>query len=192
MSAPWASTSRSIPDAPTDCRSTAPRCAYPGRPRHRAGRHVRPGGPRPGEGDPAARRRFLDQLLVQTSPDSPRSWPITTRPSNSATRCFDQRRRAAAASNGRPCSTLDVWNDRLVQFGADIVAGRIALLDRIAQPTSEAYSQVASTRNDVAMAYTAARLPDLSDDIGNACARRSTPSAVRNWPGRHLARTTPG
>ncbi|MFN8212447.1 MAG: hypothetical protein U0R27_02240 [Candidatus Nanopelagicales bacterium] len=82
-------------------------------------------------------------------------------------------------------STLDVWNDRLVQFGADIVAGRLRPAGRDCAADVQAYSQVASTRNDVAMAYTAARLPDLSDDIGQRM--RETLDAIR---GEELAEVT--
>jgi len=136
------------------------------------------------KGDPAARRRFLDQLLVQTSPrfaSVMADYDKTIKQRNSLLR--SSAKSSSSIERETLHSTLDVWNDRLVQFGADIVAGRLALLDRIAQPTSEAYSQVASTRNDVAMAYTAARLPDLSDDIGQRM--RETLDAIR---GEELAR----
>jgi DNA replication and repair protein RecF len=120
------------------------------------------------KGDPAARRRFLDQLLVQTSPRFAAvmaDYDKTIKQRNSLLRSASKS--SSTLERETLHSTLDVWNDRLVQFGADIVAGRLALLEQIARPTADAYAQVAAARNEVAMAYVAARLPDLSGDIGD-------------------------
>lgn len=135
------------------------------------------------KGDPAARRRFLDQLLVQTNPRYAAviaDYDKTIKQRNSLLR-------SSAKSASRPEretleSTLEVWNDRLVQFGADIVAGRLALLERIAEPTAGAYAQVAAARNEVAMTYVAARL-ELDADISERM--RETLAQIR---GEELAR----
>lgn len=121
------------------------------------------------KGDPAARRRFLDQLLVQTSP----RFAAVMADYDKAIKQRNSLLRSASKSTNTIerdtlYSTLDVWNDRLVTFGADIVSGRLALLQRIAAPTAAAYAAVAAARNEVSMQYCAARLPDLSGDIEEA------------------------
>jgi DNA replication and repair protein RecF len=55
-------------------------------------------------------------------------------------------------------STLDVWDERLVEFGADIMAGRVDVLTRISEPVAQAYATVAAARNDVVLTYAPSRL----------------------------------
>jgi len=117
------------------------------------------------KGDPAARRRFLDQLLVQVSPRYAAviaDYDKTIKQRNSLLRSASKA--GTALERETLQSTLDVWNDRLVTFGADLVAGRVALLERLTGPTTHAYEQVAQARNDVAMSYTAARIPAVGTD----------------------------
>ncbi len=119
------------------------------------------------KGDPAARRRFLDQLLVQTTPRFAAviaDYDKTIKQRNSLLRSATK----ATSRDEREMlySTLDVWNDRLVEFGADIVTGRLALVERISGPVADAYAQVAEVRNDVEIAYVAARMPEAAGDIG--------------------------
>jgi len=119
------------------------------------------------KGDPAARRRFLDQLLVQTNPryvSVMADYDKTIKQRNSLLRSAAKSHSSLERETLQ--STLDVWNDRLVQFGADIVAGRLDVLDRIAGPTADSYALLAAARNDVKMTYVAARMPELRDDVG--------------------------
>jgi len=117
------------------------------------------------KGDPAARRRFLDQLLVQVSPRYVAviaDYDKTIKQRNSLLR--SAAKAGSAMERETLQSTLEVWNDRLVTFGADLVAGRIALLEGITGPTTRAYTQVAQARNDVSMSYVATRLEHVSAD----------------------------
>lgn len=118
------------------------------------------------KGDPAARRRFLDHLLVQTTPryvSVMADYDKTVKQRNSLLRSAAKSHSSLERETLQ--STLDVWNDRLVQFGADIVVGRLSVLDRIAQPTAQAYALLAAARNDVEMSYVAARMPEVRDDV---------------------------
>lgn len=112
------------------------------------------------KGDPAARRRFLDQLLVQVSP----RYAAVAADYDKTLRQRNSLLRSAAKSTSRADrealqSTLDVWDDRLVEFGSDIMAGRVDLIGRLSDPVLAAYSEVAATRNEVGVQYTPARVP---------------------------------
>lgn len=92
-------------------------------------------------GDPSARRRFIDQLLVQRIPrlagvmaDYDRSLKQRNSLLKSA--------RARGLKSG-PLATLDLWDDRLVQYGTEIIAERLHLLAKLGGPLREAYEAVA-------------------------------------------------
>lgn len=92
-------------------------------------------------GDPSARRRFIDQLLVQRIPrlagvmaDYDRSLKQRNSLLKSA--------RARGLKSG-PLATLDLWDDRLVQYGTEIIAERLQLLAMLGGPLREAYEAVA-------------------------------------------------
>lgn len=110
------------------------------------------------KGDPAARRRFLDSLLIQITPRYAgviSDYDKTLRQRNSLLRTAAKAHPAERASLH---STLDVWNDRLIEFGADLQAGRSALVNALQQPTADAYATVTPVRNAVDLQYQAARL----------------------------------
>jgi DNA replication and repair protein RecF len=112
------------------------------------------------KGDPAARRRFLDHLLVQLTP----RYAAVIADYEKSLRQRNSLLRSAAKTGNRAereslHSTLDVWNERLVTFGADLMAGRVELLACLAGPAADAYAQVAEVRNDISMVYAPARLP---------------------------------
>lgn len=110
------------------------------------------------KGEPAGRRRFLDELLIQLAPRYAAvlaDYDKTLRQRNSLLR--------TAAKSGPEQrqslhDTLQVWDDRLVTFGAELAAGRTALAHQLRQPVAAAYATVAPTRNDVALRYVPARL----------------------------------
>jgi len=92
-------------------------------------------------GDPSARRRFIDQLLVQRIPrlagvmaDYDRSLKQRNSLLKSA--------RARGLKSG-PLATLDLWDDRLVQYGTEIIAERLQLLAMLGGPLRAAYEAVA-------------------------------------------------
>ncbi|MFZ4894315.1 DNA replication/repair protein RecF [Plantibacter sp. Mn2098] len=92
-------------------------------------------------GDPSARRRFIDQLLVQRAPrlsgviaDYERSLKQRNSLLKSA--------RARGLKQG-PLATLDLWDERLVQYGSEIIAERVRLVRKLAEPLRSAYTAVA-------------------------------------------------
>jgi DNA replication and repair protein RecF len=61
-------------------------------------------------------------------------------------------------------ATLDVWDEQLVRAGAELVRGRLKLLDRLAAPLGKAYGDVAGAAADVSGAYEAAWAGDVTLD----------------------------
>jgi DNA replication and repair protein RecF len=95
------------------------------------------------KGDPAERRRFLDDLM---SLQLPRLAGVRA----DYERVLRQRNallKNAAADRRRGSdyfdSTLAVWNDQLVRLGAELIETRIGLLDDLAPLLAQAYAAVA-------------------------------------------------
>ena len=91
-------------------------------------------------GDPSGRRRFLDQLLVLRS-------PRLTGVLADYDRVLRQRNsllKSARASGLRTTQlgTLEVWDDRLVEFGSEIIDERAKLIDELGGPLRSAYEAV--------------------------------------------------
>jgi DNA replication and repair protein RecF len=106
------------------------------------------------KGDPGDRRRFLDDLLVQRTPryagiraDYDRVLKQRNSLLRSATVARGQREAALA--------TLELWDDRLVEFGSQIAAARIALVADLGPALGKAYEAVArgAHRDDAAVTY---------------------------------------
>jgi DNA replication and repair protein RecF len=92
-------------------------------------------------GEPGIRRRFLDQLLIQRSP---RFSAVIA----DYERVLKQRNtllKSARASRVKPdqLGTLDIWDDRLVALGAELVDARLDLVARLSDPLVAAYRSVA-------------------------------------------------
>jgi DNA replication and repair protein RecF len=110
------------------------------------------------KGEPAGRRRFLDDLLLQLAP----RYASVIADYDKALRQRNSLLRTAAKSGSEQRhalhSTLQVWDDRLVSFGSELAAGRAAIVDRLREPVATAYAQVAPARNAVGMSYVASRI----------------------------------
>jgi DNA replication and repair protein RecF len=124
---------------------------------------------------PAERRAELDDLLVALSPryDAVQSdYERVLKHRNAWLRTW---------SRADDPATLDVWDEQLVRAGAELVRGRLKLLDRLAAPLGKAYGDVAGEAADVAGAYEAAwagdvildetRLDDVAPLLAEAVAR---------------------
>ncbi len=98
-------------------------------------------------GDPAERRRFLDDLLVARYPRYA-----------SVRADYDRvlRQRAAllkSARGGGDMRTLDVWDGHLAVHGAALLAGRLDLVATLAPLATSAFAEVAPTSDPVAVGY---------------------------------------
>ncbi len=106
------------------------------------------------KGDPDGRRRFLDDLLVQLT-------PRVAGTIGDYERVLRQRsallKTAAAArrGGGADLRTLDVWDAKLAQTGAQIVVARRALVRALAPHVERAYAQVSAGQGDAILTYKA-------------------------------------
>lgn len=91
--------------------------------------------------DPSARRRFADQLLIQRAPRMAGVLSDYDRVLKQRTALLKSAR--ARGIRGEGLSTLEVWDDKLVQLGTDVIRARLALVDDLAGPVSRAYTAIA-------------------------------------------------
>ena len=91
--------------------------------------------------DPSARRRFADQLLVQRAPRMAGVLADYDRVVKQRTALLKSAR--ARGIRGDALSTLDVWNDKLVQLGTEVIRARLALAADLSGPVAEAYTAIA-------------------------------------------------
>ena len=92
-------------------------------------------------GEPGVRRRFLDQLLIQRNP---RFSAVIA----DYERVLKQRNtllKSARASRVKPdqLGTLDIWDERLVALGTELLDARLELVVRLSDPLVAAYRSVA-------------------------------------------------
>ena len=91
--------------------------------------------------DPSARRRFADQLLIQRAPRMAGVLGDYDRVLKQRTALLKSAR--ARGIRGDALSTLDVWDDKLVALGTDIIRARLALAADLAGPVAAAYTAIA-------------------------------------------------
>lgn len=100
------------------------------------------------KGDPAARRRFLDDLLVARAPRyaSVRSdYERVLKQRNALLKSAGQAVRASRGGGTAPdLRTLDVWDSHLARAGAELTAARLELVEAVRPLVAKAYDAVAS------------------------------------------------
>ena len=101
------------------------------------------------KGDPEQRRRYLDDLLV------------LSRPRYAAVRSDYERvirqrsallKSARAAGRGVPAG-LDVWDEQLVSYGAELTAGRLRLVQALRPLVSARYDDVSAQSGGASLSY---------------------------------------
>jgi DNA replication and repair protein RecF len=109
------------------------------------------------KGDPAERRRFLDDLLVLRTPRLAgvrADYERVLRQRNSLLKTAGHARRGGGGQESA-LSTLEVWNSHLARVGAEILAERLALVEDLRPYLGNAYATVArgASQADAAMDY---------------------------------------
>lgn len=109
------------------------------------------------KGDPADRRRFLDDLLVLRSPRFAgvrADYDRVLRQRNSLLKTAGAARRGSSSAE-TALSTLGVWDSHLARTGAELLAARLALVEELKPLVGKAYAAVArdATRSDATMTY---------------------------------------
>lgn len=120
-------------------------------------------------GEPAERRRLLDELMVQRRPAL--GGDLSEYSSVLRQRTALLKSASGALRRGRPedsaavLDTLDVWDGRLAELGARVVAGRIDLLRQLRPLVVDAYRGLApeSRPADLTYRFRVADPPDESE-----------------------------
>ncbi len=113
-------------------------------------------------GEPSGRRRFLDQLLVQLTP---RFAGVTA----DYERVLKQRNTLLKSARGArvakdQLSTLELWDERLVGLGTEIISGRQDLVERLRPHVAHSYSSIAGPDHRAELALQLSILGAVSDD----------------------------
>jgi DNA replication and repair protein RecF len=124
------------------------------------------------KGDPAERRRFLDDLLVLRTPRLSgvrADYERILRQRNSLLKTAGLARRGSDTQDSA-LSTLGVWNSHLARVGAEILAERLALVEDLRPYLGNAYATVArgASRDAAEMSYRSSfDLPETARDRGS-------------------------
>ncbi|MEO6941417.1 MAG: DNA replication/repair protein RecF [Terrimesophilobacter sp.] len=110
-------------------------------------------------GEPSVRRRFLDELLVLRTPRFAGVMSDYDRVLRQRNTLLKSAR--ASGVRGGALSTLDVWDERLVSLGAELIHARGKLVAELQPRVTEAYVSVAG---DDHHAMLASRLSILAGD----------------------------
>lgn len=119
------------------------------------------------KGDPAARRSFLDDLVISR-------WPRMLGVKQDYDKVVKQRNSLLKSiATGRADAdaefTLEVWDDQLVTYGSELLAARLDTLAELLEPASRAYAQIAPVNNQAAASYRAGfALPDDPAELPEA------------------------
>ncbi len=103
-------------------------------------------------GDPAERRRFLDDLLVQRAPRMAgvrADYDRVLKQRNALLKTAFLARRSGAAD----MRTLDVWDAHLARCGAELLAARLELVDDLRPHVAKAYQEVANGQGATTLDY---------------------------------------
>ncbi|GAA1857475.1 DNA replication/repair protein RecF [Microbacterium koreense] len=92
-------------------------------------------------GDPGSRRRFADQLLVQRAPRMAGVLGDYDRVLKQRTTLLKSARARGVRGDG--LATLDVWDDKLIALGTEVIRARLALADDLRHPLVAAYTAIA-------------------------------------------------
>jgi DNA replication and repair protein RecF len=92
-------------------------------------------------GEPAGRRRFMDQLLVQLTPRLAGVFADYERVVRQRNTLLKSARGARLAESG--LSTLEIWNERLIDLGSEIIEARGVLVTRLRPHVADAYRAIA-------------------------------------------------
>lgn len=126
-------------------------------------------------GEPAERRRFLDDLAAMRSPrfgGARAEYDRVLRQRNALLRTSNMalRRGYADDAGASALSTLDAWDTQLAAHGSALIAGRMQLVSELSPRISEAYAAVAP-ESRVASVHMKSTL----DEAVNALAGQSAP-----------------
>jgi DNA replication and repair protein RecF len=122
-------------------------------------------------GDPAERRRFLDDLLVARFPRFAgvrADYERVLKQRNALLRTSYLARKTGARRDGGDLRTLDVWDSHLARHGAELVAGRHELCAALGPHLEKAYDAVSQGQGRARLAYRPCLAEPGADEEGPA------------------------
>jgi DNA replication and repair protein RecF len=129
------------------------------------------------KGDPAERRRFLDDLLVQRAPRFAGVRSDYDRVLKQRNSLLKTARLGSRSGGGQSAlATLSVWDAHLARTGGELLAARLRLVDELQPHLARAYDAVAGAAPGEASGLTAAYKPSIELPVA------TTPDAVAGGP----------
>jgi DNA replication and repair protein RecF len=113
-------------------------------------------------GEPSGRRRFMDELLVLRTPRMSgvlADYDRVLRQRNSLLKSA-----RASAVRGQ-LNTLDIWDERLVALGTEIIESRADLVDELAPEVELAYAAIAGGDHSASLARQLSILSTATEDF---------------------------
>ena len=127
-------------------------------------------------GDPAERRRFLDELLAQRRPAFAAARAEYERALRQRNQLLKQARSLPPSARANATATLDVWTEQLVQHGTQLLAARLAAVRTLAGPVDRFYRDLADRPEPIGLTYRSSA-GDL-DDTGEGVVPDPAPIAA--------------
>ncbi len=140
------------------------------------------------KGDPDGRRRFLDELSVLVTPRLSGVLGDYERVLRQRSALLKSAGAAVRGSRGgADLRTLDVWDAKLAQAGAQIIAARLALVEALRPHVAGAYEQVSAGQGDAVVTYRSSLDAALADPGARDHLDVAVPTAVDGLPGAAAA-----
>ncbi|MBC7518607.1 MAG: DNA replication/repair protein RecF, partial [Microbacteriaceae bacterium] len=117
-------------------------------------------------GDPSGRRRFLDQLLILRTPRFAGVMFDFDRVIRQRNSLLKSARSARLGSEN--LSTLEIWDERLVELGSEIMLARSGLVAELASEVSRAYLLVAGDDHHPRMTIQSSLIEEATQGDGSS------------------------
>lgn len=113
-------------------------------------------------GEPSGRRRFMDELLVLRSPRLSSVIADYERVLRQRNTLLKSARNSGL--KGEQLSTLDIWDERLVALGSEIIQARSSLVEELSPEVSTAYGAIAGAEHAASLSSYLSILSSTPDD----------------------------
>mgnify|MGYP003542181276 FL=1 len=127
-------------------------------------------------GDPSARRRFIDGLLVQRAPRMAGVIADYERVLRQRTTLLKSARARGVRADS--LGTLDIWDDKLVILGTQIIDARAALTADLAAPVAAAYAAIAAEDHEPRLEWALSVRGNAVDDDNEGAASTGSGSST--------------
>lgn len=146
------------------------------------------------KGDPDGRRRFLDELAVQVTPRLAGVFSEYDRVVRQRTALLKSAAGFRGSRSNLDLSTLDVWDAKLAELGAQVIVARQAVIAALDPYVGDAYERVSEGQGAARVGYRSSLAAALADDEGGGGPgphEGATPQAVEEQMLAALARVRP-